>query len=68
MKTIKVTVNLTPQMYEHLCTLESKTGTGSKASIMRKGLEIYGKLVNEVNDGYDIKLKKGNKEKFVLIV
>lgn len=60
--TTRITVDLSPEMYEMLCKLEESTAADSKAEVVRKALRLYQRITRETAEGTELRLRRGTEE------
>ncbi len=65
-KTIRITVDLSQEMYDLLGRLEESTDAHSKAEVVRKAIKFYEYLVTKNADGYEFSLKRGDQAERVV--
>ena len=61
---VRLTIDLTKQLYLRLEDLEKASGFTSKAEVLREALRVYEYLVQRNAEGYNISLEKnGERER-----
>jgi hypothetical protein len=61
----RVQLQLSPEAVERLRLLRESTHASSNAEVFRKGLQLYEWVLDQLRQGYRIRLVKGDEEKDV---
>jgi hypothetical protein len=64
----RVQLQLSPEAVERLRFLRESTDASSNAEVFRKGLQLYEWILDQLRQGYRIRLVKGDEEKDVEFV
>jgi hypothetical protein len=64
----RVQLHLSPEAVERLRFLRESTDATSNAEVFRKGLQLYEWILDQLRQGYRIRLVKGDEEKDVEFV
>ena len=64
----RVQLQLSPEAVERLRVLRESTDASSNAEVFRKGLQVYEWILDQLRQGYRIRLVKGDEEKDVEFV
>ena len=64
----RVQLQLSPEAVERLRLLRESTDASSNAEVFRKGLQLYEWILDQLRQGYRIRLVKGDEEKDVEFV
>ena len=68
-KKIRITLDLTPDLYDRLERLEATAQAGSKATLIRDALRVYEFIVNKTIEGCGFKMvnKRGKEETLIFV-
>ena len=64
---IRVTVDLTKQLYARLERLESAVGATSKADVVRDALRLYEFISDRTAEGWEFAIRRGGEEKALVL-
>lgn len=65
---VRVSLDLSPEVFVRLEDLEDLTGVGSKAAVLRQALQLYEFVVHRAVDGWKFEASKGGeKENLVFL-
>lgn len=66
---IRITLDLTPDLYDRLERLEAAAQAGSKATLIRDALRVYEFIVNKTVEGCAFRMvnKRGKEESLVFV-
>ena len=67
-KKVRVTVDLSPQLYQRLEDLESMVEAGGKANLIRQALQLYEYVAKKTLDGYSFKSVKDDQEETLVFL
>jgi len=57
---IRITLDLTPDLYDRLCELQRSSGAPSKAEVFRRSLAIYEIMASKAAAGYTFVAERGD--------
>lgn len=65
--TVRLTIDLSRQLYDRLEQMEEAVGAESKAQVVRDSLQLYEYVAARAREGYEFQLAKGEEVKTVVV-
>jgi hypothetical protein len=66
-QTIRVTIDLSLSFHERLTNLQSVTGVGTKADVIRNAVLLLDFVVKNAGEGYELQVARGQERRTVVM-